>query len=180
MNLKFFLSCLLFSSISFAQSPKRIFKKIGDKPIIFIDSINADYSQIAKFEANEIASFSVFKGKDATDLMGEEGKDGVIYIETKKFAKIRYWNYFKSKSPEYFNLVPNLEKEPSVQYVLNDKILTDNFEANLASINDEIFKGITIISKDELVKKYNIENKDFGVLIKSDTPDNLHHGNKKF
>lgn len=180
MNLKILLSCLLFSSISFAQSPKRIFKKIGDKPIIFIDSINVDYSQIAKFEANEIASFTVFKGKDATDLMGEGGKDGVIYIETKKFAKIRYWNYFKSKSTEYFNLVPNLEKENSVQYVLNDKILTDSFEGDLASINDQIFKGITIISKDELVKKYNVENKDFGVLIMSDVPDNLHHGNKKF
>lgn len=180
MNLKFFLSCLLFSSISFAQSPKRIFKKIGDKPIIFMDSINVDYSQIAKFEADEIASFTVIKGKEAIDLMGEEGKDGVIYIETKKFAKIRYWNYFKSKSPEYFQIVPDLEKETSIQYVLNDKILTDNFEGNLASINDQIFKGITIISKDELIKKYNVENKDFGVLIKSDVPDNLYHGKKKF
>ena len=180
MNLKLSLSCLLISAITFAQSPNRVLKKIGDKPIVFMDSIIVDYSQIAKFEADEIASFTVFKGKEAIDLRGKEGKDGVIYIETKKFAKIRYWNYFKSKSPEYFNILPDLEKENSVQYVLNDKILTDNFEGNLASINDQIFKGITIISKDELVKKYNIENRDFGVLIKSSVPDNLYHGNKKF
>jgi len=179
MNFKFILSCLLISLVSFAQSRNRIIKKIGDKPIVFIDSAKVDYSQIAKYEADQIASFTVLLDKDAVNLMGEDGKDGVIYIETKKFARIRYWKYFKSKSSDYFNIVPDLEKEINIQYILNDKILNDNFEANLASIDDQIFKGITIITKNELIKKYNIDNKDFGVLINSDVPDNLHNGTEK-
>lgn len=162
-----------------AQSPKRVIKKLGENPVFFIDSVNVDKDDLQKYDPNEISSVTVFKNKEAIALLGDDGKDGVIYIETKIFSRKRYWRYFASKSSEYKEHV-NPTDDTNVQYILNDRVLVKDSSGDLASIDDKIFKSIKFISKEELSKKYNIENKDFGFQILSETPKNLYHGNQKF
>jgi hypothetical protein len=58
--------------------------------------------------------------------------------------------------------------------------LKDNFEGDLSSINDKIFKGIEIITNEQLAKDYGITDKKYGVIIHSTVPDNLHNGKEKF
>ena len=94
------LFCLT-SIVMFSQSPKRMVKKLGNDPVFFIDSVSVDKSELQKYDPNEISSVTVFKDKEAINLIGNDGKDGLVYIETKKFTKKRYWNFFKSKSTEY-------------------------------------------------------------------------------
>lgn len=180
--IKYFTLALVFflSFNFFAQSPKRVLKKIGDSPIFFIDSLNVDQSELAKYDAEEIAVVTVYKDKEAIEIMGEDGKDGVIFIETKKYAQQRYWNYFKSKSDEYAKIVPDLETDSTIQYILNERILKENFEGDLSSIDDSIFKGIEIIEKETLKTKYQVYDKDYGVIILSDKPENLYKARKKF
>lgn len=178
-----FLLTLFGVALSFSvlgQSPKKMMKKIGDKPIFFIDSVNVDQTEMMKYLPEQIASITVYKDNDAIELMGEDGKDGVIYIETKDFARGRYWKYFTRKSNEYSELVKTSQPNDRIQYILNDRILTDNFEGNLSMIDDSIFKEIKIIDAATLEKDYKIENKDFGVIIFSDKPDNLYKAKKKF
>ncbi|MFC5683397.1 hypothetical protein ACYE2N_05625 [Flavobacterium sp. MAHUQ-51] len=177
--MKYLLITLFSFTISFAQSPKRMVKKIGTNPIFFIDSISVEKEDLQKYNPNEISSVTVYKDKNAYDLLGEDGKDGVVYIETKKFCKNRYWKYFTSKSTEYQNLV-NSTDDNNVQYIINDRVLNENFEGDLAAIDDKVFKSIKFISKELLLKEYKIEDKDFGFQIISDTPKDLYHGNKKF
>jgi len=59
-------------------------------------------------------------------------------------------------------------------------VLKENFEGDLASINDTVFKGIEIITRRQLVEEYGITGKEFGIIIKSDLPVNLHNEKSKF
>ncbi len=173
------LFCLT-SIVMLSQSPKRMVKKLGNDPVFFIDSVSVDKSELQKYDPNEIAFVTVFKDKEAIKLIGNEGKDGLVYIETKKFTQKRYWNFFKSKSTEYLKIVPSPESDNNIQYIINKRILDKDFEGTLSAIDDKVFKKITILSKEQLEKDFKITDKDFGVLIISDTPDNLYKGNQKF
>jgi hypothetical protein len=74
--------------ISIGQSPKKTIKKLGNNPIFFIDSVNVDNSELQKYDPTEIAQVTVYKDKEATDLLGEDGKDGVVYIFTKNIQRL--------------------------------------------------------------------------------------------
>jgi hypothetical protein len=112
--------------------------------------------------------------------LGEDGKDGVVYIFTKKYVKSKYWLYFQSKSNDYKKLVPSPEADTTIQYVLNKRVLKENFEGDLFLVDDTIFKSIRLLSKEILEKEFNVFDKVIGFQIISDTPDNLYHGKKKF
>ncbi len=178
--MKYLLITFLTLSISFAQSPKRALKKLGEKPVFFIDSVSVLQEDLQKYDPNEISSVTVYKDKKAIELLGDDGKDGAVYIETKKFCKNRYWKYFAAKSPEYKQKVNSPENDVNVQYILNERVLSIDFEGTLAAIDDKVFKSIKLLTKEELIKKYQIEDKDFGFQIISDTPKDLYHGNQKF
>lgn len=176
----FLLTSFLFVCFAQAQPPKKALPKVGDNPIFFVDSIKVDKPYIQQMNPKQVASLSVYTEKEAFDLLGEAAKDGVIYIETIPFAKKRFWTYFKSKSVEYAELVPTVDSDSTIQYILNEKVLKKDYEGNLSSINDKVFKGIKIISKEELIKDYQITDKAFGVLVLSDVPPDLDKGKEKF
>ena len=67
-----------------------------------------------------------------------------------------------------------------VQYILNQRILTSDFEGDLALVTDINFKRITIFDKFALQSQYNISGKAYGVLIEADKPAHLYHAKKKF
>ncbi len=111
--------------------------------------------------------------------MGADGKNGLVYIETKKFAKHRYWSYFKSKSKDFQRLFPTAESDLKTIYVLNKKVLTDNYEGDLASVNDKTFVSLEIIDKQQLEKLYGIKDKEYGIIIFSSVPVNQKKGGSK-
>lgn len=175
------IAIFFLTSISiFAQSPKRVLKKLGENPVFFIDSMNVDKDELQKYDPKDIAGVTVYKKKEAIDLVGEDGKDGAVYIETITFSKKRYWNFFKSKSEEYLKTVPSPDSDINMQYILNERILDKDFEGTLATINDKLFKQLIILSKEELINQFNVTDKEIGIRIISDTPDNLYKGAKKF
>lgn len=144
--------------------------KIDNRTIFFIDSQRVEQKEINKYNPNQIAAISVIKGDAATALIGPDGKNGVVFIETKAFAKTKYLRYFKSKSKEYAAIVHT--NDSSVQYILNGRILKSNFEGDLSSINDRNFKRLNVIDKSALQNRYNVMNKEYGVVIESDTSKN--------
>lgn len=148
---------LLFASVLHVyaqeQSPKRETNKMGNKPVFFVDSVRVSQEDLGKINANDIASVSVYKGKTAIDLIGDDGKDGVVILA-------------------YALAVPRVE-DSTVQYVLNGKLLQRNFDGDLAHISDAVFQSITIISKEELQKQYGVTNKRLGVVVRSTTPEGL-------
>ncbi len=67
------------------------------------------------------------------------------------------------------------ENDSSIQYILNSKVLKENFEGDLALINDKTFIGIQIIGKEQLIKDYSITNKDYGVIIRTNVTVDSHY-----
>jgi hypothetical protein len=141
------------------------YKKFFDDPIFFIDSVNVTRIELQEYQPTQIAVMTIYKDTNAIKLVGQQGKDGVVYIETKKFARNKYWNYFKSKSPDYFKAVPSLEDDSTVVYILNGEIQKQNFEGDLSIIDDKTFIDLKVIGKELLSKNYGIQDKFFGVII---------------
>lgn len=180
MHIKQIVLFSLLSAVMFSQSPEKAVKKLGKNPVFFIDSVRVDRNEFRNFDNNETSLVSIYNDFEAISLFGDDGKDGIVYVETIKFSKNRYWKFFKSKSAEYLILVPNSENDSNVQYILNKNVLVDNFEGALATIDNSTFEKLIILSKQELHKQFNITDKEFGILIISKTPKNLYNGKQKF
>lgn len=144
--------------------------KLGPNPITFIDSVKVSKPEILKVDSKSIALMSVYDPNEAKDLLGEDGKDGAIYVETIDFSKKRFLNYFRSKSEDFSKLFNTQGNDDGFQYILNGKILKDNFEGDLALIDDKIFKKIEIIKKEKLSEQYSITSKNYGIIITADVP----------
>lgn len=140
---------------------------IPKDPIYFVDSARVTKEDLMKYEPTQIATVTVFKEKSAIERLGEEGKNGLIYIETKQFAKKRYWNFFQSKSKDYLKVVPEPSMDEAIVYILNSKILKENFEGDLALIDNENFIGLKIINKVILKKEFKISDKKWGVILET-------------
>lgn len=160
---------MLMSCFSAHKKIETVAKEIARKePVYFIDSVRVSKADLLGYEPNDIASVTVYKEASAIKILGPEGKSGLVYIETKQFCKHRYWTYFRSKSASYAKLVPSVESDANVAYILNTKVLAKNYESNLSAINDRTFKDLQVINKDKLMKEYGVTDKDYGVVISSD------------
>ena len=58
-----------------------------NKPLLIIDGKEVPYSVIADLDPNKIESISVLKDKNATEIYGEKGKNGVILVTSKHTSK---------------------------------------------------------------------------------------------
>jgi hypothetical protein len=140
-------------------------------PIFFIDSIRVNKNVLQNYKPEEIATVTVFKDTSAIKIMGPTAKNGLIYIETKEFARNKYWNYFKSKSPDYAKIILSPKEDSTIQYILNKRVLKENFEGDLSSLNNKTFKGLTILKKTQLINGYDIHDKEIGIIITTNTFD---------
>ena len=134
----------------------------ADTPV-FLDRVSVDKSSIEAYDPTEIAFITVMKN-DANGV-SEETKDA-IYVYTKKYAREQYWNYFKSKSPRYGQVVPLPGAERDVVYILNGEVIEENVESMLFDINDSNFINLLVVDEKELKKHFKIKDKKWGVLLK--------------
>lgn len=88
-------------------------------PVFFVDSVKITKQELTNYDPGEIASVAVYKDKNAWDILGAEAVNGLFYIETKEFARKRYWKFFKAISNQYLQLVPQPNQEQDVVYILN-------------------------------------------------------------
>jgi len=170
------ITLLTITITAFAQSPKKEVPKLGENPIFFIDSVLTAKKDFFQFNPKLIASMRILDGKDATDVLGDKAQDGLVYLESIPFAKQRFERYFKNKSEAYRQLLLTKPADSSIQYILNSKLLVKDYEGNLSAIDDKVFEGLKILSKEELVTAYGNTEKIIGVEIRSKIPGDLHKG----
>ncbi|RYE59020.1 MAG: hypothetical protein EOP48_02165 [Sphingobacteriales bacterium] len=160
---------LKISCYSILNRANNNYKKLFNDPVFFIDSVNVTRVELQDYQPTDIALLTVYKDTNSIKLVGPQGRDGAVYIETKKFARNRYWRFFVRKSSEYLKVVPSPQSDSSVVYVLNGKVLTTNFEGELAGISDTSFIDLQVIHKAKLLTDYGINNKSVGIIIKANT-----------
>lgn len=158
---------LLMSCDRIFNQSKKVFQEPSTEPLYFLDNIKVKKGVLEWLNPNNIAMVEVFKDTTAIKMVGNEGKNGVIYITTKEYARKKYWDFFTSKSTDYFKAVPSIYEKEDVIYILNGKILEKNFEADLYGINETNFLELKVIDKKQLKSDYNFEGKTYGIIIKT-------------
>ena len=84
-----------------------------NNPLILLDGLEIETSDLARLEPDNIATFSIMKDATATSLYGARGANGVILVTTKEGKKgkakisFRYENSFSAPSqiPEFLAAV---------------------------------------------------------------------------
>jgi len=165
----------------FAQErEKEVAEKLGPHPLYYIDSLILTTDEFQKFDPNTIARLTILTDTDATNRFGQAAKDGAIVAETKTFARKHYISYFRKKSRSYDSVYMAAKNDSTFQYIINDKVKVNNFEGDLATIDDWLFISLEILTADDLKNKYQISNKSVGILITCKRPQNLFNWNSKF
>lgn len=160
-----FLFISVFTTPIFCQASEDP-KNNKDIPLYIVDSIVTPKQTVEAIKPSDIANIYVKKGSDALKIrQNKEKKNTVVFVETKKFAQKRVWNFLKSKSEEYGKIVPAPGQDQFVQYVINGR--PTNSEGQLSIIDDDIFLSIDIVPKDTLLKRYGIYRKKYGVIIET-------------
>ena len=182
MRKKILLVTLLISTIiAFAQdNPQTAIGKLGPDPIFLIDSQKVRQSDLLKYSPDSIATVIILYDTSAIKNYGDSAKDGAVIIETRSFARSNFIAFFRKSSQPYDSLYKVVGNDNSFTYILNDKVQKGNYEGNLSAISEELFGGLEILTKEQLYLKYNIRDKQFGILVHSKTPIDVYNGEKKF
>lgn len=135
-------------------------------PVYVVDSIVANPDVMKTIRPDQIAMLTVSKGSKAVEKYGSQAENGVIYIETKDFARQRYQRLISNYSKEYATLLKEKNGDKDIQYIVNDSLVTEQLESTLAPVNQRNVITITTLSPKELSKTYKIKDKLLGILIR--------------
>jgi len=165
---------LIFSACkSTNTTPQQVLKNLGENPYYEVDGQPKNEENLLKIDSEDVALVSAYFGKEAKQLYGKKAKDGVVIIQTKKFATNKYETFFKSYSQDYEQMLSVIDSK-DIQYVLNDNVLTEDFEGSLTLLNNELLKELKVINQETLSEKYDINDKKIGVILVADTPKDLY------
>jgi hypothetical protein len=172
INIVALVLMLLWSCKPTQITPSEAVEKLGANPYFEVDDQEVKVGDLGKYKPTDIASLTTYYGNDAIKQYGEKAKDGAVSIETRGFATTKYESFFKKSSKE-FEQVMNQNERKDIQYILNDRILTENFEGDLALVDKTLLKSLKIIDDKELASRYKIIDKKIGVVIKSRVPKKI-------
>ena len=173
------LSLIIFCSCSNKTTPTSAVNNLDSIPYFELDGKVIKNDALQSINANDIAIVNIYKDKEAVKRFGKQAKNGAVIISTKTFAVKSFESVFSSFSNDYKNVIRQFS-EDEIQYIMNGRKLSDNYEGDLAVINKKYLKSIKIIPADELLKNYQVNDKKVGVIIKSKRPRNLYNSKKKF
>jgi hypothetical protein len=176
----FFIMLPFIPKWLFGQSMQEVNKKMGPNPIVVINGVIVPNALDTLKPINYVL-LTVLSDTDATNAYGDTAKDGAIILKTKAFAKSQYISFFRRVSAKYDSLYSMTNTDTLFQYIANDKLVKgQNHEGLLSVIDEKIFISIEILSADDLKKKYNISDKQYGILIHCLIPQNFSHAEEKF
>ncbi|MEO7048177.1 MAG: hypothetical protein ABI091_22960 [Ferruginibacter sp.] len=175
-----FIVLILTLNASAQDDQKTAISKLGPNPLFLIDSQIVKKSDLSKYSADSIATLQILYDSSATKLFGDIAKDGAVIIETRSFDRRKFISYFRKSSKSFDSLYSITGNDQSFAYIINDKVQSGNYEGNLSAIGDEEFKGLEILTAEDLNKKYNVSDRKFGILIHAEAPKDLYNADKKF
>ncbi|MCK5134917.1 MAG: hypothetical protein KAR19_03955 [Bacteroidales bacterium] len=177
---------ILFMAIVFTGScssvrliPTEAVNKLGESPYYALNEIPIQKDELNGINPEDVAYLITYYNREATRKFGQQAKDGAVLIFTKLYAIQKYKNLFSNYSKEYESIIQQTEND-DIQYILNDQILTTNFEGRLAVLNESLLKSVEIINISELINKYQVDNKRVGVIIKAKQPKNTYKSKYKY
>ncbi|NCB26139.1 MAG: hypothetical protein EOM62_11805 [Bacteroidia bacterium] len=148
---------------------------LKDNPLVFVDGQKATTEVYNDLQPDEIESISVLKDKQSIEMYGEEGRDGVIIIKTKK-------NGVDGDAPvviltdtargDVKIMIDALNENPPLRLrhssgnqpiiIVDGKKMTKDFK--LTTIDSKEIESVTVLKDNKGVELYGEDGKE-GVII---------------
>ena len=91
-------------------------KEPDKKPIVLLEGHRITYETFTRMDPDEIASITVLKDQAAVDQYGEEARDGILLVTTKKGVKDVFVPV--EQNPEFFDVVEQMPEFPGGAHAL--------------------------------------------------------------
>jgi len=150
MQFRLILTCLLFAGFTSSAQTNLPFDT-QDSTLFILDSVETS-SGMNGLSPDRIAMINVVKGKKLQERFGPRAANGVIYIETKPFARQRYTKMFAEVSPDYATALKQYGSDSSFSYVLYGSELTNSVEPMLAAVERKDIDKIIVKKAGKEVK----------------------------
>lgn len=137
----------------------------SDAPVYVIDSVLATPALMENLPPDQIGLITIAHGQKAVLKYGSQAANGVIYVETKPFARRRVRRLLSAAAPAYDSLLHRYGNDSSFQYIVNDHIITPTDETRLMTVDNRTFVSLEVISPKVLEEIYHIKNRQVGVRI---------------
>ncbi len=161
MKARILLSSLLFISVG------AMAQVAGDDPVYVLDSVVVNQAAIGQVSPDRIGVITIAKGSKAVLKYGSQAENGVVYIETKPFARKRVNVLLSSESPAYDSLLRKYGNDSSFYFIVNGKPVTPTNETGLMTLDRKTFRSLRIISDKEVQDKYQVMDRKAGIVITS-------------
>ena len=119
----------------------------------------------------DIDSISVLKGEDALSLYGEDGKDGVVIIRTKKASginqdmdNVKVVGYRAMKDGTITSLAEKFGDDKPL-LIIDDVVMGRNMD--LKEIDADQIESVTVLKNESAISIYGEEGKSGAILIKT-------------
>lgn len=149
---------LLWSAVSMAQ----------DSTLFIVDSVEAT-GGLHNLSPENIAFMNVVKSPTLQAKYGSRAANGIIYIETKPFARKRYNRLFMALSPAFEAAVKKYGDDSRFQYILDGKKIDENSVNMLAALERNAIASVAVVDAKVLKQQYDVKDKEkkVGVVITS-------------
>ncbi|MBC9913276.1 hypothetical protein [Chitinophaga varians] len=139
----------------------------NDAPVYVIDSVLATPALMENLPPDQIGLITIAHGQKAILKYGSQAANGVVYVETKPFARSRVRRLLSTKAPAYDSLLRRYGNDSSFQYIVNDHIITPTDETRLMTVDQKTYVSLEILSPKVLEEIYHIRGRQAGVRIVS-------------
>lgn len=112
-------------------------EKMGKKPYYEYNGQPTD--KIESINPNTITLLTQIFPKLAVKKYGAKAADGAVLIESRAYARTKFESLFSSFSKDYAKIIASTDTS-DIQYILNGKMLTGNFEGYLSRIDRQSLK----------------------------------------
>ena len=154
------ISLFFGSQHAFAQEEE------GD-PVYVVDSVLSAQNALEKIPPDQIGIITIAHGSKAVAKYGPQALNGVVYIETKPFARRRVNELLRKHSPDYDKAWKKFGGDSSFYFIVNTQPVTPTNESLLMTLDAKTLKTIKVIESGELEDKYRIKGHPIGVIITS-------------
>ncbi|MCW3466829.1 hypothetical protein [Chitinophaga nivalis] len=162
MKARILFICLLFTSLSvFAQEEE------NDDPVYVLDSVLVTPAAVSQLSADQIGVITIAKGRRAILKYGSQAANGVVYMETKPFARKRVQALLREVAPAYDSLMKCYMNDSSCYFIVNDKPVTPTDEARMMTLDKKTFRSLQIITDKKSREQYLVPANKVGILIRS-------------
>ncbi|MBO9730052.1 MAG: hypothetical protein J7623_15550 [Chitinophaga sp.] len=138
-----------------------------DDPVYVLDSVVVTQAVVGQVSPDRIGLMTIAKGSKAVLKYGSQAENGVVYIETKPFARKRVQTLLRSKSPQYDSLLNKYGNDSSFLYVVNGHPMEPTNETLFMTLDQKTFRSINILTREQIVKSFGEAKHEAVIVITS-------------